>query len=183
MLRLFWTFLIFAIAAASAHASVCDAPSGDKAVQSRWRVDHYAYDASLKRDWEVLVDCDHPGAPARIKLAPAGAHPPIRDEAHVADAARVANAAQGEQEKELIQHFANPQPPPITIKAGTAVEVSSAPNAPARILLSGTAMETGRLGQQIRVRVHASGRLLSGIVRGPHSVELAAAAQPAWGKP
>ena len=58
--------LIFALAAASAHASVCGTPSGDKTVQPRWRVDHYVYDASLKRaaeearswlDLIYLVEC------------------------------------------------------------------------------------------------------------------------------
>ncbi|HET8637941.1 MAG TPA: flagella basal body P-ring formation protein FlgA [Acidobacteriaceae bacterium] len=177
MRRLIWILLIFALAAASAHASVCDTPSGDKTVQPRWRVDHYVYDASLKRDWEVLVDCDHPGAPARMKLAPKGAH------ALVQNAPRdISNVARAEQDSETAPH-ANPQPAPVVIRTGAAVEVSSAPGSPARILLSGTAMEMGRLGQHIRVRIDASGRFLQGTVRGPHSVELAAAAKPAWGKP
>jgi hypothetical protein len=172
MPRLVWIVVIFALAAASAHASVCDAPSGDKTAQPRWRVDHYVYDASLKRDWEVLVDCDHPGAPARMKLAPVGAH-----------ITRAANAVPVEQETKSAQHVANSQPTPVVIKAGADIEVSSAPGSPARILLSGTAMEMGRVGQDIRVRINASGRFLSGIVRGPHSVELASVAKPAWGKP
>ena len=172
MRRLVWMFLIFALAAASAHASVCDAASGDKTAQPRWRVDHYAYDASLKRDWEVLVDCNHPGAPARIKLAPEGTH-----------MTRAAKAAPVEQGPKSAQAVANSQPAPVVIRAGADVEVLSAPGSPARILLSGTAMEMGRVGQDIRVRIDASGRFLQGTVRGPHSVELAAAAKPVWGKP
>ncbi len=172
MRRLVWVLLIFALAAASAHASVCDAPSGNKTVQPHWRIDHYVYDASLKRDWEVLVDCDHPGAPARMELAPEGAH-----------LTRAANAAPVEQEPKSAQPPANSQPAPVVIKAGADIEVSSAPDLPARILLSGTAMEMGRVGQEIRVRIDASGRFLRGTVRGPHSVELAAAAEPVWGKP
>ena len=172
MRRLVWILMIFALAAVSAHASVCDAPSGSKTAQSRWRVDHYVYDASLKRDWEVLVNCDHPGAPARMKLAPEGAHIP-----------RAANAASVEQEPRSLQPVTNSQPAPVVIRAGADVEVSSAPGSPARILLSGTAMEMGRAGQEIRVRINASGRFLRGVVRGPHSVELAAAAKPVWGKP
>lgn len=165
-------FLIFALAAASAHASVCGTPSGDKTVQPRWRVDHYVYDASLKRDWEVLVDCDHLGAPARMKLAPEGSH-----------LTRAANAATAEREPKSLQPVTNSQPAPVVIRPGAPVEVSSAPNAPAQILLSGTAMEPGRVGQPIRVRINASGRFLQGVVRGPHSVELAAVAKPVWGKP
>lgn len=172
MRRLVWMFLIFALVATSAHASVCDAPSGNKTVQPRWRIDHYVYDASLKRDWEVLVDCEHPGVPARMRLAPVGAH-----------RTRAANATPVEQEPKPAQPVANSQPTPVVIKAGADIEVSSAPGSPARILLSGTAMEMGRVGQDIRVRINASGRFLSGIVRGPHSVELASVAKPAWGKP
>ena len=172
MRRHVWMFLIFALAAASAHASVCDAPSGDKTVQPRWRVDHYVYDASLKRDWEVLVDCDHPGAPARMKLAPERSH-----------RVRVANAVPIGQKPKSAQPVTNFQPAPVVIRPGAPVEVSSAPGLPARILLAGTAMEPGRVGQSIRVRINASGRFLQGTVLGPHSVELAAAAKPAWGKP
>ena len=172
MRRLVWLFLIFALAAACAHASVCDAPSGDKAAQPRWRVDHYVYDASLKRDWEVLVDCEHPGSPARMKVAPEGAQIP-----------RAANAARVEQGPKTAPPAANSQPQPVVVRAGADVEVFNDPGSPARILLSGTAMEMGRLGQEIRVRIDASGRFLQGTVRGPHFVELAAAAKPAWGKP
>src|SRR5690348_7426429 len=151
MRRLIWMFLIFTLAAASAHASVCDAPSGDKTAQPRWRVDHYVYDASLKRDWEVLVDCDHLGAPARMKLAPEGMHRTLG-----ANAARTAIAAPVEEEPKPAHHVANPQPAPVVLRAGADVEVSSAPGSPARILLSGTAMEMGRVGQDIRVRINAS---------------------------
>jgi hypothetical protein len=172
MRRLIWMFLIFALAAVSAQASVCDAAPGDKTAQSRWRVDHYVYDASLKRDWEVLVDCEHPGAPARMKLAPEGTH-----------ITRAASAARVEQGPKAAPPAANSQLAPVVIRTGADVEVSSAPGSPARILLSGTAMEMGRAGQDIRVRINASGRFLRGVVRGPHSVELAAAAKPAWGKP
>jgi len=178
MRRLVWILLIFALAAASAHASVCDAPSGNKTVQPRWRIDHYVYDASLKRDWEVLVDCEHPGAPARMRLAPEGVHRTLG-----ANAVRTTSATPVEQETKPAQPVANSQPTPVVIKAGADIEVSSAPGSPARILLSGTAMEMGRVGQDIRVRINASGRFLSGIVRGPHSVELASVAKPAWGKP
>jgi hypothetical protein len=179
MRRLVWMFLIFALAAGSAHASVCGEASGDKTAQPRWRIDHYVYDASLKRDWEVLVDCDHPGSPARMKLAPEGEHTP-----RSAELARASKAVHGEQEPDSASHVVEPQQPtPIVIRAGADVEVSSASGSPARILLSGTAMEMGRVGQEIRVRIDASGRFLQGTVRGPHSVELAAAAKPAWGKP
>ena len=66
------------------------------------------------------------------------------------------------------------------IKAGGTVEVSGTPGARAAIRLSGIALETAFAGQPIRVRLSAGNRLITGVVRGPHSVELAAAARPLW---
>lgn len=176
MRRFLWLLLIFSLADVFAHASVCESASPKKTTQSRWRVDHYAHDASLKRDWAVLVDCDHPGAPARMKLAPRGEHAPVQNVP--VGGVRVARVIHGEGKLE----FVKPQPP-IAVKAGAAVEVSNAPEAPARILLSGTAVETARLGQPVRVRLNLSGRFVQGIAQGPHSVELAGMALPAWRKP
>lgn len=159
--------LILLCAAAVAYASGSTQLCGDTTAHPRWTVDHYVYDASLKRDWAVLTDCEHPGAPARMELLPKGVHEPIGRTAHAGQFLKTAN----------------PKPRAVAVKAGAAVEVSSAPNAPARILLSGTAMQTAFAGQSVRVRLTASGRFIRGIAVGPHSVELAAAAQPSWGKP
>jgi len=141
-----------------AHASACAAR--EKAATQRWAIDRYIYDASLKQDWEVLVDCDHPAAPARMKLAPntSGLAPTVKPVL----SGPVKNAA------------------PLVIKTGSAVEVSGAPGSPATIQLSGTALETGFAGQPIRVRLSAGNRLVTGLVRGPHSVELAAAEKAHW---
>lgn len=143
--------LVFALpfAVSNAHASACAAR--EKTATQRWTIDHYIYDASLKHNWEVLIDCDHPAAPARMKLAP-------DPSGHAAKAIAL----------------------PV-IKAGTAVEVSGAPGSPATIQLSGTALETAFAGQPIRVRLSAGNRLVTGLVRSPHSVELASAAKaPRW---
>ena len=156
-------WLMFVFAAGCAHAQAC----GDQATHSRWGIDHYVYDASLKRDWAVLVDCEHPSAPARMQLLPKGRREPV------------VRATQGGQ----LLRPANPQTRTVAVKAGASVEVSSAPDAPARILLSGTAIETAFAGQPVRVRINASGRFVLGIALGPHSVELAAAAQSSWSKP
>lgn len=153
--------LVFALpfAVSHAHASAC--AMREKAATQRWAIDHYIYDASLKQDWEVLVDCDHPAAPARMKLAPNTSGRP--QSAKRFPSGVVKNAA------------------PLVIKTGTAVEVSGAPGLPATIQLSGTALETAFAGQPIRVRLSASNRLVTGLVRGPHSVDLAAAAAaPRW---
>lgn len=148
-------------------SAACAQPSSSTSAHPRWTVDHYVYDASLKRDWAVLVDCEHPGAPARMKLLPKGVHESID---------RAARAGQ-------FMKTANPKPRTAAVKAGAAVEVSSALNAPVRILLAGTAMQTALAGQSVRVRLAASGRFIRGIALGPHSVELASVAQASWGKP
>jgi Chaperone for flagella basal body P-ring formation len=164
-----FAFLV-ALAAVSAHATVCSAPSGQNSAAHpalpHWRVDHYIYDVSLRQDWEVLVNCDHPEAPARMKLVP---HMTWNTAAE-----RVAAI----QPSGIPVIIAQP-----AIKAGAAVEVSNSPGSPASIRLSGTAMQTAYRGQPIRVRLSANGTIVPGIVCGPHSVELAAAAKPSWGKP
>lgn len=109
---------------------------------TQWRVDHYAYDASLRRDWEVVVDCSHPASPGRMRFAenvgaPVGAG--RKDDA---------------------------------IKAGTSIILSSPRDASAVILLRGTAMETAFVGQRIRVRLNLDNRFVEAIVRGSHSAEL-----------
>ncbi len=104
----------------------------------------------------MLVDCNHREAPAQMKLASGSAH---------ILAAKHDNLSS------------------IAIYAGTAVEVSSSAGAPAVIHLSATAAETAFLGQPIRVRLSANGHFVTGLVRGPHLVELVAASRPSWRKP
>lgn len=156
---LFTLILAPALIAAHAHASVCAAR--EKAATQRWAIDRYIYDASLKQDWEVLVDCDHPAAPERIKLAPNPSG-----------------------------HTQNVKPPPLgpvknappIIRAGAPVVVSGPLGSPATIQLSGTALETAFAGQPIRVRLRAGGGFITGVVRGPHSVEVASAEKTHWSR-
>ena len=164
-----FAILVFAVtlAAVSARASVCEAASSATAAMPRWRVDHFIYDASLHRNWEVLIDCDHPAAPARMKLT---------SNISILPAIETRKAARSEAK--II-----PSVPLIGIKAGTAVEVSNSADAPASIRLSGTAMQSAYRGQAIRVRLSANGHFVIALVCGPHSVELAAAAKPSWGQP
>lgn len=131
-------------------------------------MDHFIYDASLHRDWEVLVDCSRPGAPARIELTRPGT------------AATIPAYAGRHQDAE--KAVRSPAAYRIHVKAGDAVEVFSSADDPARIMLSGIAMQSALAGQVIRVRLRASGRFVSGIVRGAHSVELAAVKR-SWREP
>lgn len=165
------TILLFTVAFGflPVHASVCSRIREAKVPQPRWRVDHFIYDAALHRDWEVLVDCRHPNAPARIELAPAKPQPTLKTQ----------SAGSQAESREVNRRPAVS----VSIQAGAAVEVSNAANARASILLSGTAMQTALSGQVIRIRLKPSGRFVTGIVRGPHSVELATAAKPSWRKP
>jgi hypothetical protein len=156
---------VVALAAVSAQASVCETASGAKAAGPRWRVDHYIYDASLHRDWQVLIDCDRPAAPARMKLAPNLQKTP----------ATATRTPAGHEGRSL------PPAAPIGIKAGAAVEVLNSPNAPASIRLSGTAMQFAYRGQPVRVRLSATGTFVNGFVLGPHAVELVATTKPSWG--
>lgn len=151
--------LIFAIVCATlpARASVCSTPG--RTATPHWIIDHYLYDASLKQDWEVLIDCNHPAAPAQIELLPHRATPSLS----------IKPASSGKAS------------PPL-IHAGAAVEVSSPPNAPAGIHLSGTAMQAGFSGQSIRVRLNSTRRFVTALVRGPHSVELATTPNTSWGR-
>lgn len=180
MRRLACFSLIAVVVFAPVRAALCQAAPGGAAPQSRWEVDRYVYDASLQRDWEVLVDCDHPDAPARMELAPKGARTPGKSAACGADAAQSSKKPAGRQRSPQSERLARDSQPPIVLKAGAAVEVTSPPNAPAQILLAGVAMQTALLGQPIRVRLSASGRFIRGIVRGPHSVELVAVERLSW---
>jgi hypothetical protein len=155
--RLLISVLALLFAAAAAYASACSSAKGAK---PKMILDHYVYDPSLRRDWEVLIDCNHPAAPAQMKLA-SNRTGTVQIPKHTAATAEN-----------------NPAP---AIKAGADVEVSNGSNPLTSIRLSGTAMQTAFPGQPIRVRLNVSGRFVTGLVRGPHSVELISAAKPLWG--
>lgn len=160
------SLFIFAIAlhfAVSAQASPC--PSARKSATSRWTLDHYLYDSSLRQDWEILIDCNHPAAPARMQLA------------------LTRGTARKRQSAKTTASMPTQIPAALRIKAGTAVEVLSPADSSASIHLAGTAMQTAFAGQPIRVRLDPSGHFVNGLVRGPHSVELAAATKLSWGRP
>lgn len=158
------TLFIFSIAlhfAVSAQASPCAAAR--KSTTPRWTLDHYLYDSSLNQDWEILIDCNHPAAPARMQLA--------------------LGTVRKRQSRQTTASMPTPIPAALRIKAGTAVEVLSPADSSVSIHLAGTAMQTAFAGQLIRVRLDPGGHFVTGLVRGPHSVELAAAPKLSWGQP
>lgn len=163
--------LIAVLSSFAAQAAPCSTSEALQKTQVRWRVDRYVYDPSLQREWKVLLDCDHPAAPARIELVSA------TREAKPKQATKVAQGAASEAAKTSTSS-------PAPIKAGEIVEVSSPAHSLAIISIQGVAMQTAFPGQKIRVRLSVSGHFVNGFVRGSHSVELAgAAAMPSWGKP
>lgn len=166
--------LIFATAAAVGHAATCTFPEG-KAPRVRWRIDHYVYDASLRRSWKVLVDCDHPDAPPHMELVP------LEDRSGQGNSARMPRRADSGNTKH--EDVKQGTLAPVCVKAGEVVEVLNAPHGAASISMQGIAMQTALRGQRIRVRLTAGGHFISGVVRGPHLIELAGAIRPIWGKP
>jgi len=119
------------------------------APSSPFVIDHYIRDSVLRLTWAIVIDCGHPHWPPRIREVPS-----------------VANAA-------------SPVPnPPVEmaserlprIQRGSRVELWS--EGPPAIRLSGVALGSAFLGQQIRVRAGLGVNPLCGIVSGPHSAEL-----------
>lgn len=145
-----------------------------EALRSQWELDHYFYDASLHREWEVLVDRVHPDAPARVELVP------FSKQSNHDESVRVAKAAVPKAAKP--NNASRRSFIPVTIRAGELVSVSNSAQSSVSISMRGTAMQTASFGHKIRVLLNPSGRFLSGVVRGPHLVELAAPAKISWGK-
>lgn len=169
LLILFLAFPCFA--ADSAAATTAEEA---KSPQVRWEIDHYFYDESLHREWEVLTDRTHPAAPSRMELVPISKQGKHEESEHVVQTMGFKGTKQNHASQWAFS--------PVCIRAGQSVEVSNAAPARTRILLEGVAMQTASPGQKIRVRLGSTGRFISAIVRGPHLVELAPPAQPSWGK-
>lgn len=171
------------LALAMPHArAACATPAGSGAIRSsvvtRWRLDHYAYDASLHRNWAVLIDCEHPASPARMELVPGRVHEPDTQRTAPERGGKSAPAGEPAETQLAIRFAVQPE-----IRVGEAVQVLNRAGAPASFLLAGRAEESAVIGRPIRVRLNATGAQVRAIVRGPHSVELAAAVKPVWRKP
>jgi hypothetical protein len=114
-------------------------------------IDHYVTDAVLKCTWALVVDCAHPHWPPRIRDVPSGADTDARP---------------------------RKTPPSVTsasvrspdVQRGSRVDLWSE-GSPA-IRLSGVALESAAVGQQIKVRAGLGINPLCGKVSGPGSVEL-----------
>ena len=124
-------------------------------------VDHYVFDAALKRSWAVMIDCRHPNWPAQAVEVPSR-------EAEAASMSAHAIQARSSRLDAAV------------IASGSRVELWQ--DGDASIRLTGVALESGKVGQSIRVRAGLGFKFLRGIVRGPHSVELAAI-QTGWRQP
>ena len=145
-----------------APASVCRGPAEKGApAGSRDVVDHYFFDAALKKDWAVKVDCAHPERPGVIVAA---------------------DSAPGESpQKSASIPAPKVQSETQFVRAGSMVEIWKTGNA--QIRLVGTALDSAPIGQSIRVRAGLGSRVLRGIVRGVDSVELTGNNAMPWGEP
>lgn len=174
----FFIAVLFSVCLLHAAADADSAEPGMRCAGSGcWRIDHYLDDVALHRRWAVLVDCDHPDAPARVVpagRATGGAACQARPAATVrgGSQSRSANAGVGGS---TTRRWSTPE-----IKAGAEVEVESPAGASARFLLSGKAIEPGYAGHAIRVRLNATRSIVRAGVRGPHLAVLIASHEPAW---
>ena len=166
--------LMFTLPSCAARGAACISSEHPKTAGVRWQVDHSVYDASLHSDWEVLVNCDHPDAPARMELVPVGKESEHGESGHVAQDADSKITNWNNASRRIVA--------PVSVRAGEVVEVSNAARASVSISMRGIAMQTAFPGQKIRVRLTASGRFIYGVVRGPHLIELVAPGEPSWGK-
>jgi len=133
----------------SLNASVCDVSRSATEV-SGFSVDHYITDAMLHRRWAVMVDCNHPDRPWTLRATPLLAEEPLPPQ---------------------MQLHAKQAKVVLLVRAGAKVRIWRNAGG-ARIDLSGTALESGAIGQTIHVRTGQGGPALEGKVRGAESVEL-----------
>jgi len=125
-------------------------------------VDHYVFDAPLKRNWAIMIDCTHPNWPAQAIEVPSMEGEGLR------------MTARATHSDALLL------PAPVIV-SGSPVELWR--DGEASIRLAGVALESGVVGQSIRVRAGLGLKFLRGIVRGPHSVELAEDIKTGWREP
>lgn len=108
---------------------------------------HTIVDHGLHRQWLVERDAAHPERPARLVEVPWGS----------------AASTPSENQK-------NPTRPAV-VRAGMQVTLSWR-DGEAEIRLAGTALETGSVGDSVRVRAGLHGAVLRGVVRGQALVEM-----------
>jgi len=126
------------------------------ASSSTFTVHRHMTDPVLKRVWAIEIDCGHPAWPPRVLEVRAGQEIASRVPSHP-------TPTKGTSE------------PFITVRFGARVELWS--DAPTKLSLAGTALESGAAGQLIQVRAGLGFYPLCGRIRGPRSVELVSNAQ------
>jgi len=114
-------------------------------------IDHYVSDPALSRIWAMVIDCAHPGWPPRIEEMRSAIDTPGRWPANSAAPVSVVATAP-------------------RIERGARVELWS--DGPPTIRLSGIALSSASLGEQIQVRAGMGVNPLCGKVTGSRSVQL-----------
>lgn len=144
-------------------------------LKARWRVDHYVYDAATRRNWAILLDCEHPDEPSRMVLIPGSAKGP-----------RLRTTAAGragflpQRGADFNAQSKTGSASQADVRTGEAVIVSSRPAFSAVFALPGTAEDTASAGRLVRVRLQVNGAIVRALVLGPHRVELVPDSKPQW---
>lgn len=174
-MRILLILLVVAVLSAASRASastVCASQAAGAAAPPAtpdWVVDHYVRSFTGKREWAVMIDCNHPSAPERMQpVSGAVAQREVKF-----TPARRATAQFGARPESAS---------PVVIRYGSPVVVVSAPNATMTMRLTGVAEGTAPAGRMIRVRLTVFHALVNGIVRDANTVELVGAVQSRWGR-
>ena len=114
----------------------------------------FVYDPMLKRTWAILTDCRHSDWPPQAAEV---VQPP---DAHQRKTLTATHLLAAKTSTAMLQ----------TVQPGSRLDLWA--ESPARIRLSGIALERATTGQPIRVRVERMNTILYGVVSGPHSVRL-----------
>jgi len=138
------TFVFLSVFHAVACGIQSEAVEGWPILASGYGVHSYFTDSSLHQRWVVVVDCRHPEHPASLIAIPARVNRDVDNSAPVA----------------------GPE-----VLSGMQVRLWSSGNG-AEMQFTGVAMEAAYVGKMVRVRTGFRGTVLSGVVRGPGSVEL-----------
>lgn len=170
--------------AACAGTSAYGVSSPAKIAGGEFKFEHYVTDRALGRSWAVLADRAHPERPwIEVPLDTPGTVVRPEESAKAFPSSPQSGIA-GKMTLAAAQFHNAPAPvaAPRIVLPGTRVTVWQA-TGDARIELSGTATDSAALGGVVHVRTAPGRALLTGIVRGPGSVELTGLARQQWSQP
>jgi len=134
-------------------------------------------DFTLGRGWLIYANCDHPEMPRQAVADGEQARLPPGVVARPQAFRDIPKTPGTVLADPILNPVVNPVVNPVSapapaVAAGARVRVWKR-DAAAAIDLAGVALESGRVGAEVRVRIDPGGKVLRGTVRGAGSVELA----------